>query len=1752
MAADDAVIIIRADASQAVSELTALRNAVSTAYGQLDKAAESFKELSQNQKNLNNISKITKKLQNDLGAAYKKHGRNSKKASAAVRQNVLGLKALNTAFATGSMRAHRFARDIRGVGLAVRNSGKNLQFMGRSIMIGMLPFANAIRNASNYAKALEQAEIRLAKVADLSANELAPIADQMLEISTNFGVSRDLITDIAADFAQVGFPTSELGNLVTAANELSLLGNIDAGPAKDIFISTVFAMQNMAELNGEVLGFEDAVKQATGQMYLFNMVENNTALAIDDLAESIPKLVPISAQFGLSITEAAGALAALKASGITAAEGTTALRTGLLRLTTLTKQADEKVNQARATLAQFDFQAGVGIETLASFGDSITAVRTELGDAAAFDIVKNILGIRQTAKVNLFVTDMQRAKREVSDTVAKINELAGTEIINPAQITSITDFSKIAREPSAAMMQAAADMISSTDGLDDVTSQFLRSLIVQMTGVENAANMSIEEMQKVVESDAFKMQQAKNNMKNAMTEMGTTINDMLVTHILPLVNKVVDAFNNMSEPMKRVIIIVGAVAAAFGPLLYALAILKMASGQVMQVFGGVFTKIFGLMTKSNTEAMAAANSHATATRVVSNAKKEELFATTSLTKANFQLAASREADRVAMGFPGKDPNKAVHGMGTARVGKGIFGKGKKASKASRVAKIWGRNRQILGPRAALAEFQTAKKGGHATRNALGQIQARGISGKAGLRVAAVQKAGVGGIAKGVKAAPKNMLKAATSTKSWGKGLTKVAGLFGKIGKFAKMLLNPIKMIRTIFTLINPVALAFALAIGVAAAVFAVIKNDFENFKNAVQPGLTALQEAFGLVKTAVMGLFKPFIDLFNRFNFGAKKGASQGAAMGGIVSAALKGVSFVLKGVAKLFEFLALVIKTALDFVTPYLNFFLGLMSAFKEIIKVIIALVKGDFGAAWKHAKRAVGAVLLAMVSMVDGIFNFMVDKIAWFMDRAADAVGWMPFVDWGDDIRDAADAVRSFASTALDGVRGAIADATGIQADELFGFDSDAVHDIGGAVGDSFTGGVNEAVDLGLETADPGIYDATNGARAAGEEAGKAFANAFKKFSGKVKANLETIIQNMLDRIRKQFNKQTEAMAAVYDNMVEKIQDVIKAEERLTKELDFQTSKRDMIKNRALQNEQHVRNRALAIYEGRVDDARDLDLEDKKNKEEHQEKLSDLVTGRAKEILKQQRSDLIEQVNFEKGKMIERREILENLLFTWLGAITEFTPENEAEWQEMMDGIELILTSTLTKENVTGWFETFGSTIGGTLVVDDILEGIAEFPDNVGGFLSTALTSEDVTGWFDKFSAAIGGDVDANEILVGLEEFPGDVLGMFISEPGSVMEMLRDEFNPYDVFKSAFDEANNQLMSEYKWTVELGFLDWMIPYMNPIFEHFETLIASAKSSLGGVGDEVGGLNDDLIALAGAVELVTQLGDYTMSSYDFEGMGLPGIGSLARGGDAADLLNFEDWKVIPDWVIAGISEAEHLGYSHSYDTNLGRDLISKNEADVLSAESITPMWQRDWGERRENLVSSFEQSTDTIIPDVTSIVTDAVGNSVIQYEGVMYNPEGESPIEAAIAGKNPEAGRSGRPTTIGNFGGDYFYFGGAVKAQYGKYLGGFGSSMIPVMAHGGEFVMSAKATQQIGVGALSNMNNYGKYGGPTDAGGGGASTSSSNVTINVDTFVGQREWFESMMSDYNIHIAPGAERVRGVENRTVGSYVDQNKRSRV
>ena len=59
--------------------------------------------------------------------------------------------------------------------------------------------------------------------------------------------------------------------------------------------------------------------------------------------------------------------------------------------------------------------------------------------------------------------------------------------------------------------------------------------------------------------------------------------------------------------------------------------------------------------------------------------------------------------------------------------------------------------------------------------------------------------------------------------------------------------------------------------------------------------------------------------------------------------------------------------------------------------------------------------------------------------------------------------------------------------------------------------------------------------------------------------------------------------------------------------------------------------------------------------------------------------------------------------------------------------------------------------------------------------------------------------------------------------------------------------------------------------------------------------------------------------------------------------------------------------------------------------------------------------------------------------------------------------------------------------------------------------------------------------------------GGGGGGTN-----IFVENFIGEPEWFESMMGEYNVSVAPKNERSRGLESRKISSMADNNRRGRV
>jgi hypothetical protein len=130
--------------------------------------------------------------------------------------------------------------------------------------------------------------------------------------------------------------------------------------------------------------------------------------------------------------------------------------------------------------------------------------------------------------------------------------------------------------------------------------------------------------------------------------------------------------------------------------------------------------------------------------------------------------------------------------------------------------------------------------------------------------------------------------------------------------------------------------------------------------------------------------------------------------------------------------------------------------------------------------------------------------------------------------------------------------------------------------------------------------------------------------------------------------------------------------------------------------------------------------------------------------------------------------------------------------------------------------------------------------------------------------------------------------------------------------------------------------------------------------------------------------------------------------------------------------------------------------------------------------------------------------------------------------------------------SVLGKIPKQYTKFGKMTIKQYktGGYVPGAPSTAIPAILHGGEYVINADAVRNMGVRTMQSINQS-KFRAPSGvpAYAGGGTTNVSTVNINVDTFIGEEEWFKGMMKDYNINVLPKQQKAAGLESRTFTSY---------
>ena len=413
-------------------------------------------------------------------------------------------------------------------------------------------------------------------------------------------------------------------------------------------------------------------------------------------------------------------------------------------------------------------------------------------------------------------------------------------------------------------------------------------------------------------------------------------------------------------------------------------------------------------------------------------------------------------------------------------------------------------------------------------------------------------------------------------------------------------------------------------------------------------------------------------------------------------------------------------------------------------------------------------------------------------------------------------------------------------------------------------------------LNNALDGATQDPTSANAAGESLGEAIAKGIKDklislkedFTGAFFGKADDQVAKITDKYKDAIDKQKEEALKAFDTQVSAIEALGKAEEELTEKMDYEEKRREMIRSRALNKENYLRERKIAKYEGRTEDVRSLDLSFRKTDKEAGKDITTLDTDRAKTLQEQQRSIAIAVINREKEIMaatfeeMEKQfeENLEKILNKGFSTKEEFNALlNEiggaaqgfsGEISNVFEGAMTSLPSIIRRSTdpAVGMFSmtmqklvdqaalSFGAEVrtGDPKSILGSAYAMANgMPDAFKQAFSDGVISESVTPFIAKISTIMG-DVNVDAIWI---EAGRSAVESMIAEMKRKLRGLKGDL--YDEFKNLFAGMS----AEY---------NQLFPTLEKLAKEIARIEAIRSQSGGGAGGDTkapggGGLKDAL-----------------------------------------------------------------------------------------------------------------------------------------------------------------------------------------------------------------------------------------------------------------------------------------------------------------
>lgn len=866
------------------------------------------------------------------------------------------------------------------------------------------------------------------------------------------------------------------------------------------------------------------------------------------------------------------------------------------------------------------------------------------------------------------------------------------------------------------------------------------------------------------------------------------------------------------------------------------------------------------------------------------------------------------------------------------------------------------------------------------------------------------------------------------------------------------------------------------------------KEKMDQLGRTAQKIFNSLKLVWATLKKGVNELIRPIADLFANFSGGSKK--SQSSA---------QGLANIFLKMTKVFQFVANVFVYVVEkFIKPWLYMIVNIVAA-------VVEAFKGNWGKAFDYLKAAIafaGEVLInvfkigfkivltiagkfikAVISLLGFLGKGMVENVIKPFEFIANKLGNLPgvigapFRKAAEIIKGAKESAKGFIDTGINFINTQIDSATegaknlvdkagdylikkldsikkkGITPSKgkVKLFDKDDTEKDLEDTGDTAQEIISNSVGEGLDEATDGF----------GQKLKDAIKDATQNLGDFIFSNLEKSIGSVVDSFREIIVKQKNASLKVFDQQLDTINTLKKAEESLTKTKEYEQKKRELLEERALNRENYLRNRRLAIYEGRIDDARMLDLEERKSRDQSLRDLGNIEESRRRELAEENFQTMVDTIKQAKDKAEEFFETSIDAFEEAAKKITQFPPRTIEEFADQLSSLETLAKNTATNNGTS--FSTMVNDMAKSLVED--------LPNKTAGL----------------FSESLGKLVEEAKTKYGLGVKEGDSTTII----GSTLLMLKgigDAIGQNTTITTAFSGLTNGLNTTIQ-TIGKLISDTTIP---GIFTDISAVLSK---------------NDPLTVYTKAVrDAIKQL------TYDIT------TGNLKLS------ITFEEIeKKFPELTGA----IERLILAISLNTAL---VAGKTPAPSLSTPTPTTYDLNKGYNTITGGVPSIDFSNIGTLPENLSGILDLIPIATIVVPQVLD----------AVTDIFNGIDLSGLLNIdIGGFGS--FATGGLIP--------GVKSSAVPILAHGGEFVINSKAVENVGLSTLQQINNL-RFRQPSAQGSsvGTSSFSEQNINIYVDNFIGQKSWFESMMKEYNLKVVPANEKTAGLQSRTISTYTGINR----